>query len=188
MRRVDVNTKAVLVILSISVLAAGCSPMFDVSANHDPEANFNAYVSYNLMENSDLDMGTAAAAEFAGRRQVMQDELVKALNRNMQAKGFKLDTENPEILVAYYVGVRNEIFVADFGFDYNDISGAAAVQTVRDGSVRIDFVDTELKKVVWSGEGHGAVNVDPTEDMIRKNVNHAVDKLLKQYPPKKSPY
>jgi hypothetical protein len=162
--------------------------MLDVSYNHDPEANFKAYVTYDLMDNASLELTPAAQNEFAGRQEVMEVELVKALNRNMQALGFKQDTENPDIMVAYFLGVRNEIFAAQFGFDYNDISGAAAVQNVQDGAMRIDFVDTQLKKVVWSGEGHGAVNRDPSEEIIRTNVNRAVDKILKQYPPKKSPY
>jgi len=183
-----VKTKRLIVVLFAASLAASCSPMFDVSYKHDPEANFKAYVTYDLMDNAALELTPAARNEFAGRREVMEEELVKALNRNMQELGFKQDTDNPDIMVAYYIGVRNEIFAAQFGFDYNDISGAAAVQNVQDGAMRVDFVDTQTKQVVWSGEGHGAVNRDPSEEIIRTNINRAVDKLMKQYPPKKSPY
>lgn len=180
--------KKLITVVCLSVLAAACSPMFDVSYTSDPEANFKAYVTYDLMDNEAFDLTPSAAAEFAGRRKVMEEELVKALHTYMQAEGFKLDENNPDILVAYYVGVRGEIFVAQFGFDYNDVSSPAAVETVQDGSMRIDLVDTETKKVAWSGSGHGAVNRDPTEDMIRKNVDRAVKKILEQYPPTKSPY
>jgi len=183
-----VKMKRLIGILFAASLAAACSPMFDVSYTHDPEANFKAYVTYDLMDNEAMELTAAARNEFAGRREVMEEALVESLNKHMQALGFEQDADDPDIMVAYYVGVRNEIFAAQFGFDYNDIAGSAAVQTVNDGSMRIDFVDTELKKVIWSGEGHGAVNRDPTEDMIRKNIDRAVEKLLKQYPPKKSPY
>jgi hypothetical protein len=183
-----VNTSRLLMIVFLGLLAAGCSPMLDVSSNYDFDADFTAYKTYDLMKPEELQLSPSASAEFAGRRHVMEAELVKALNANMQALGFKRDADNPDIMVAYYVGVRDEVFTANYGFDYNDITGAAAVQNVQDGSVRIDFVDPKTKQVVWTGEGHGAVNRDPTEDMIRTNVNRAVEKILKQYPPKKSPY
>jgi hypothetical protein len=162
--------------------------MLDVSYKHDPEANFKSYVTYDLMDNEAMELTGAARNQFAGRREVMQDELIKALNRNMQALGFELDENDPDILVAYYVGVRDEIFVADFGYEYSFMATSSDVQSVRDGAMRVDLVDTESKKVVWSGEGHGAVNRDPSEEIIRTNVNRAVDKIMKQYPPKKSPY
>jgi len=181
-------TKTLITLVCLSVLAAACSPMFDVSFTSDPEANFKAYVTYDLMDNEAFDLTASAAAEFAGRRKVMEEELVKSLHKYMQAEGFELDEENPDILVAYYAGVRKEIFVAQFGFDYNDLSSMAATETVQDGSMRVDLVDTQTKKVVWSGSGHGAVNRDPTEDMIRKNTDRAVRKILEQYPPTKSPY
>lgn len=181
-------TKKLITVVCLSVLTAACSQMFDVSFTHDPEANFKAYATYDLMDNEAFELTPSAAAKAAGRRLVMQEELVKALHKNMQAEGFKLDEEDPDILVAYYVGVKNEVFVAQYGFDYNDLSDMAATETVQDGAMRVDFVDTETKKVVWSGSGHGAVNRDPTEDMIRSNIDNAVKKLIEQYPPTKSPY
>jgi hypothetical protein len=162
--------------------------MFDVSYKNDPDADFKAYTTYNLMENQPMDLTAAAQNKFAGRQKVMQEELVKALDRNMQALGFTKDTKNPDILVAYYVGVRNEVFMANFGYDYAFMSDNAQIQTVQDGAVRVELVDTKLKKAVWVGEGHGAVNQDPSEEIIRTNVNKAIDKIMKQYPPKKSPY
>jgi hypothetical protein len=180
--------KTLIIVVCLSVLVAACSPMFDVSYTHDPEATFKAYATYNLMDNEAFALTPSAEQEFAGRRQMMQEELVKALNKYIQAEGLVLDEKDPDILVAYYVGVRDEIFAAQYGFDYNDQSGAAVTQTVQDGAMRVDFVDTETKKVVWSGSGHGAVNRDPTEDMIRQNIDRAVKKLIEQYPPTKSPY
>jgi hypothetical protein len=183
-----VTVKRLIPILLISALAAGCSPMFDVSADFDPDANFSSYRTYDLMESSETGLSSRAAEKFADRHEVMVAELTTSINEYMQAKGFSWDSEDPDILVAYYVGVRDEIFASDFGLDYNDITGAAAIQQVQDGSIRIDFVDPRLKKVVWTAVGFGAVNRDPTAEMIRKNINRAVKKLLDQYPPKKPKY
>jgi hypothetical protein len=180
-----VYSRLLIAALCVSVWGAGCAPMLEVKDTFDPETNFAKYATYDLMPKSEFEMSPAASQEFSGRRQVMEEELVKAVTATMEAKGFERDTENPDIIVSYLVGVRQEVYAASFGFDYNDATGAAVVQTVQDGSMRIDFVDTETNTLVWRGLGFGAVNRDPTEDMIRKNIDRAVKKILDQYPPKK---
>ncbi|MCK4774804.1 MAG: DUF4136 domain-containing protein, partial [Candidatus Krumholzibacteria bacterium] len=100
-------------------------------------------------------------------------------------KGFTRVTINPDLLIAYFVGVRNEVFMSNYGMHYADYTGNVVVQSVQDGTLRIDFVDPKTERLVWRGSAYGAVNRDPTEDMIRKNVDRAVKKTLDQYPPKK---
>jgi hypothetical protein len=172
------------VVFVVAVLAA-CSPMLEVNNTFDDEANFNGYITYDIMAKEQMDMTGSAAAKFAGRREVLEDEMVKAIKKNMEAKGFEFDPENPDILVAYYVGVRNEVFMANYGMTYADLTENVAVQSVQDGTMRIDFVDAKTEQLVWRGDAYGAVNRDPTEDMIRKNVDRAVKKVIDQYPPKK---
>jgi hypothetical protein len=47
----------------------------------------------------------------------------------------------------------------------------------------IDFVDAKKELVVWRGIALAALNVDPNVTIVTKNVNRAVEKILKQYPP-----
>ena len=178
------NTKGILAVSCVLALATGCSPMLVVNQDFDASSDFSTYQTYDLMPKDEVAMSSDADAKFAGRRTVLEDELRTSVKSKMEAKGFTRDTNNPDLLVAYYVGVRNEVFMSNYGMQYADMSGTVQVQTVQDGTIRIDFVDTKTERLVWRGSAHGAVNRDPTEDMIRKNVKRAVDKLLDQYPPK----
>jgi hypothetical protein len=180
-----VNTKGLLFAVFVSIIAAGCAPMLEVNQDFDYEADFAAFKTYDLMPKEDVEVSTDAAMKFADRRQVLEDELRKAIKANMEAKGFQRVNEDPDLLVAYYVGVRNEIFMSNYGMTYADITGNVMVQSVQDGSMRIDFVDPKTERLVWRGMAYGAVNRDPTEEMIRKNVDRAVKKTIDQYPPKK---
>jgi len=177
--------KISIVALFVAVLVVGCAPMLEVSNNFDPETNFAQYATYDLAPKDQLEMSAETAAKFSGKRDLIDEEIVKALTAEMEAKGFKRDTENPDIVVVYLLGVRREVFAADFGYEYAFESGMVSTQTVQDGAMRIDMIDNETKIVVWQGEGYGAVNRDPTEDMIRKNIDRAVKKILDQYPPDK---
>ena len=166
-------------------LAAGCSPMLEVNDNFDEATDFSNYQTYDLMPRGDVAMTAEAEAKFAGRRQVMEEELRKALKKHLEAKGITRVTDNPDLLIAYFVGVRDEVFMSNYGMTYADYTGNVIIQSVQDGTLRIDFVDPKTERLVWRGSAYGAVNRDPTEDMIRKNIDRAVKKTLDQYPPKK---
>ena len=179
------KARLIVFAMSITVLAMGCAPMLDVNQKFDEKVDFKAYKTYNLMAKEDVQASPDADAKVGARTKLIEDEMREALKREMEKKGFTRDTENPEILVAYYLGVRKEIFLSTWGVDYQDLSGNVATQTVEDGVIRIDFVDTETEKLVWRGTGHGAVNRDPTDEMIKTNIDRAVNKILGQYPPSK---
>lgn len=166
-------------------LAAGCSPMLEVNQDFDEATDFSNYQTYDLMPKDDEVMTADAAAKFASKRQVLEEELRNAMKKHMETIGFTRVTDNPDLLIAYFVGVRNEVFMSNYGMTYADYTGNVIIQSVQDGTLRIDFVDPKTERLVWRGSAYGAVNRDPTEDMIRKNIDRAVKKTLDQYPPKK---
>jgi hypothetical protein len=180
-----VKIEILLVVFCAWVLVAGCTPMLNVSQDFDSEANFKGFLTYDLMSKEDVALSAEAEAKFGDRRQLIEEEMRKAVKAQMEAKGFKRVTSDPDILVAYYVGVRNEVFMSNYGMTYWQISGNVEVEAVQDGAMRIDFVNPDTKRTVWSGTGYGAVNRDPTEDMIRKNIDRSVKKIMDQYPPDK---
>ncbi len=179
------NIRRFVIVSCVVVLAVGCAPMLEVNEDFDEATDFSNYQTYDLMPKDDEAMSADAAAKFAGRRQLLEEEFRKALKKYMEAKGFTRVTDNPNLLIAYFVGVRDEVFMSNYGMHYADYTGNVIIQSVQDGTLRIDFVDPKTERLVWRGSAYGAVNRDPTEDMIRKNVDRAVKKTLDQYPPKK---
>jgi len=160
--------------------------MLEVSNDFDPETDFAVFKTYDLMPKADVALSADAEAAFGERKRILEEEFRNALKREMEAKGFTRDTSNPDIMIAYYIGVRDEVFVSNYGMTYADLTGNYMKESLSDGAVRIDFVDPKKERLVWSGTAFTAVNRDPTEDMIRKNVDRAVKKMLDQYPPKKT--
>ena len=54
------------------------------------------------------------------------------------------------------------------------------------GTLVIDAIDTAKKEVVWRGMGVKEVDVQAKADKRDKNINSAVKKILKNFPPKKN--
>jgi hypothetical protein len=56
--------------------------------------------------------------------------------------------------------------------------------TINVGSLNLDMYDVALRKQVWRGEA--TKTIDPPKDpaKLQKNINKAMAKLLKNYPPR----
>ncbi|MCK5617946.1 MAG: DUF4136 domain-containing protein, partial [Candidatus Krumholzibacteria bacterium] len=105
------NIRRFVIVSCVVVLAVGCAPMLEVNQDFDSETDFSNYQTYDLMPKDDQAMSADAAAKFAGRRQLLEEEFRKALKKYLEAKGFTRVTINPDLLIAYFVGVRNEVFM-----------------------------------------------------------------------------
>jgi hypothetical protein len=58
------------------------------------------------------------------------------------------------------------------------------VQVHENGTLIIDIIDGRTKEMVWRGIGSGQIDRTKPEDTQVKNVTDAVDKILKNFPPK----
>ena len=163
-----------------AVLVAGCGgPMVEVSQKFEKTTDFSSYKSYAWMEGqsrSDIKVG--------GGRDIDLDGVIRdAVNKQMEAKGFVEVNRQPDVLVKYHAGARNTYYTTNFGMHYHEKVGWSETESVQDGQLTVDLVDAKTETVVWRGTAWGAMNVDPNQTIVNKNVNRAVEKLFKQYPP-----
>jgi hypothetical protein len=178
-RRCLVKSMGLGVLLATLVIAGCGGPMVDVSQKFEQTTDFKAYTTYAWMDGesrSDIKVG--------GARDIDLDNIIRdAVETEMKKKGFVKVTANPNILVKYHAAVAKTYYVTDFGMHYHEKVGWTDTESARDGQLTIDFVDGERDLVVWRGVALTAINVDPNASIVTKNVNRAVEKILKQYPP-----
>ena len=162
----------------VLVVAIGCSPMLEVSQKYDDTIHFDRFKTYDWARSE-------VPGEFRDTKKLLDlDSLITAVvDSKMVTLGFTRDSVNPDILVAYHLGVHDQVFVSDYGMHYYQKTGWSETETVQDGMLIIDFVLNGTTDRVWQGTGYGAMNVDPTPDMVKKNVERAIEKIFKQYPP-----
>ena len=163
----------------IVALVAGCGgPMVEVNQRFQQTTDFTKYKTYAWLD------GGSRSDLSAGSRDIDVDGTIrKAVEKQMAEKGFVKVSAEPDLLIKYYAGLRNTTYVTDFGMHYQEKVGWSESQTVQDGQLTVDFMDRKTDTVVWRGVAWGAMNVDPNQTIVTKNVNHAVQKMFQQYPP-----
>ena len=72
------------------------------------------------------------------------------------------------------------------GFRWGGLGMAsAASSTITNGTLVLDMYDPATKQLVWTG--HATKTLSPgDEKKLQKNLDKAMQKLLKNYPPKKN--
>lgn len=167
----------------LAVTTLGCSQMVEVKQDFDHYADFESFKTYDWL--SQPGEGIPADSEESVERFEFLDTTIReAVRKQLTAKGFTETTENPDILVVYYLGLQDKLGYADFNLDYSTEFRNSDVWHMGGAVLVIELINKETDHLVWRGQGEGAVNVDPTPEMVKKNVNRAVEKIFDQYPPK----
>jgi hypothetical protein len=172
-------------ILLLLAAAAGCSTVYDVQYDYNQTTDFSNLKTYNWMrvpEKADIDTLNVMRVQ-------------KAVNAEMQAKGLKLTSDNPDFLIAEHMGKKEKVSVRDWGYDYGPYAGywggywgPGGVSTFQyeEGSLILDFVDPQTKKLIWRGSAKAEIDNVRTVEEREKLINEAVQKILKNFPPPSS--
>ena len=168
------------VALFLAFAALGCSQAVNVDQVFD-DVDFTTFKTYAWMPRPEGDTGVPT-----GRQKYLEDALTKTIEQQLAAKGFAKVSEGSDVLVGYWYGLADEEpRSTDFTVDYTTSYSKREVWEGGGGVIRIDLVNPKTTRIVWRGRGEGAVNIDPTPDMVEKNVDRAVTKIFTQYPPTK---
>ena len=167
------------VVCVLMVAALCCSQMVEVSQDVYDSAPFDTFKTYSF---APIPKDGAAATP---KWRQAESFLVEAINTQMAKKGFTRVDVNPDVYVAHNFGSVDKYTVyADYNVDYSRDYSNAEVWKTGGGVLIIDIVNAKTDRLAWHGIAHVAINVDPTTEMIEKNMNRAVEKILDQYPPK----
>jgi hypothetical protein len=180
-RSLEMRTLSVLFVLSLVVLVAGCSSM-RTSFDYDPTADFPQYATYAWMDRASSGPAGSGAqpSDMTGKRvrMAMDDELAR--------RGMTVDTTNPDLLIAYYVGVEEKVDVTDWGYRYYGGWYGRDVDVYRYqmGSIVLDMVDASTSELVWRGVVTDYVSEQKSPQERERQVREAAAALLANYPPK----
>ena len=184
--------------LSVVVLAgalAGCSSL-KVNTEYDPTAPFPSYKTYAWNPRVP---GPEEAPPI--RNPVVRDQVVRAVDRELSAKGFTQvqPDANPDLLVSVHGWAQSRIEVTNYGYAYAPgyvygpaygpyqpmpVAPATEVRSYTDGTMLIDFVDAKSAKLVWRGTAQDTFT-NPDLNTVKRTVDEATKQLLGAYPPKK---
>ena len=174
------------ILLSLLALClAACATGPTVRSERDASAAFSSYATFGFFE----PVGT----DKAGYETLVTQALKAATRREMEARGYRFATSGADLLVNFnaqladrtevqpravpvpnseYYGYRSYITWPDYG---------VVVDQYKEGTLNIDVVDAQRKRLIWEGVAIGRV----TEKVQRHRaeaIDKAVAEIFKTYP------
>ncbi|MGH7492607.1 MAG: DUF4136 domain-containing protein [bacterium] len=183
--------KSPISILTLGVLALvlGCSSV-TIKHDYDKDANFAAYKTYAWLA---VPTDAAGSVKAAMERNSLLDKRIKeSVNRQLEAKGFTPDTNNPDVVLLYHTGAEDKINVTDWGYGYGHGGygyggwyggGGVDVTQYREGTLILDFIDAKAKQLVWRGFATAALNPDAPMEKRERRLDEVITQILAKYPP-----
>ena len=157
-------------------------------------------VQYNYMPGTDFSrFKTYKWVEIPGIQypnQLLDTQIKQAIDAQLATKGLRRsDTGIPDLYVMYQAAVNQERQWNAYstGGDYWGWGGwggwggmsttTMTSSTINIGTLNLDVYDVAAKKQIWRGEATKTLGNPKTPEKIQKNLNKAMAKLLKNYPP-----
>ena len=177
------KTLCTFVVLCLMGLMSGCATtVYDVRYDYDTKADFAHLETYDW-----LPIPTSAEID-----RITIERIKNAVNTQLEAKGLKMTSDDPDFLIASHVGKKEKVRIEDWGYGYGPhgrywggYGGPRGVDVYKyeEGSLILDFVEPKSKKLIWRGSAKAQINTDKTPEKREKLIAEAVQKILEKFPP-----
>jgi hypothetical protein len=161
------------------LVAAGTLAAQDVHTNYMPGTDFSKFHTYKWV-----------SIEGASHpNQIVDAEIKQSIDTQLTAKGLtKTDGEKADLYVGYQTAVDQERQWNGYGMGGGPRWGGgmatATSSTISNGSLVVDMYDPATKQLVWTGTATKTLDPSSNQQKNMNNLNKAMAKLMKSYPPK----
>jgi Domain of unknown function (DUF4136) len=171
---------ATLSTLAVGLLLVLCpfSSAQTVRTNAMPDTDFSQYHTYKWVP---IEVNRHP-------NQIVDAQIKQAVDQQLASKGLTKTEGRADLDVAYQVAVGRErqwnAFGSGGGLRWGGGMGSATSSTIANGTLGLDMYDGSSEKLVWRGEATNTLNASANQEKTEKNIDKAVAKLLKNFPPK----
>lgn len=150
----------------------------DVHSNSMPGTDFSKYHTYKWVN-----------IEGASHpNQIMDAEIKQSVDSQLSAKGLTKTTDDKaDMYVGYQTAVDQQKQWNGYGMGGTRWGGGMATatsSTIDIGSLVVDMYDPSTKQLVWTGTVTKSMDPSSNQQKNQKNLDKAVAKLFKSFPPK----
>jgi Domain of unknown function (DUF4136) len=165
-------------LVGLSVFAAGVLAAQDVTYNFMPGTDFSKYHTYKWVN---IEGGSHP-------NQIVDAEIKEAVDSQLASKSLtKTEGDTADLYIGYQIAVDKEKQWNAFGMGGIRWGGGMATatsSTIDVGTLVLDMYDPTTKQLLWTGRATKTIDPSSNEEKNQKRVDKAMEKLLKNYPPK----
>lgn len=172
---------ALLVPLVLGLAVARAAAQ-DVTYNFDRDTDFSKFKSYKW-----VDVKSVQQADYRTAR-----EIIFAIDAELAKKGLiKTDSDSADLYIGYQTALSGptswKAYRNGWGYgpSWGGLPDTAAEEIIHARQLDLDIYAATEKKLVWRGAVSDAVEIKMNLAKNEKKIERSVQKLLKDYPPKK---
>lgn len=173
-----------LLSLCLALGLFSCSTI-KVASDYDTKVDFSKYKTFAFYKPG---IDQAKISDLDKKR------ILRAIEAELLAKGFT-KSEQPGLLVSLFTKSRTKVNVNQnnlgYGFGWgwnpwmwNGMNTNVNVSQHTEGTLFIDFIDSDRKELVWQGIGTAALKGESPKKR-EEHINLVVKEIIKRYPPSK---
>ena len=176
-------------ILIMLISFSGCSPM-PVKVLTDNNFETQNYKAYDIVPNEQVDL-----VNLELDKNTIDKIVTETIDKQMKAKGYKKSTDNPDILISYYLvtNAKTDVFVLNQYYSnlgYQLPPGRSSTRdslkfgevTYEEGILIIDIIDAQSKERVWQAYLTSRTDVYKKEERKERRIKNSVVKVLTPLP------
>lgn len=179
---------------AFQIVLAGCALLLccahaaaqDVRYNYLPGTDFSKYQTYKWVQ--------VPGVQYPN--QLTDAQIKQSIDAQLSLKGLRrVEGDTPDLYITYQAAVNQEkqwnAYSSGGGYwGYGGWGGWGGMETttvtsstINVGSLNIDLYDVATKKQVWRGEATKTLKNEKKPEKRQKNLDKAMAKLMKNYPP-----
>ncbi len=187
---------------ALALASGACASGINVRTTTAPDVNLSGLHTFRILNAPQRRADAPALPQDDPmlNNSITNRALRQDIAQGLQGKGYTIDQNSPDFVVAYYAGTKEKMDTTYWnpdpywrygyrGYRYGwawPWYGYAApypvmrVQEHTEGSVVVDVVDPRTKELLWRGQGVAAVSDDP--NAYAKELEKTVSAILKKFP------
>ncbi len=164
--------------LVLAMLACGAALAQDVSYNSMPGVDFSKFHTYKWI--------TIEGASYPN--QIVDAQIKSSIDSQLASKGLtKTDSEKADLYIGYQASISQQKQWNAYGgggLRWGGGMASAQSSTINIGTLVVDMYDPSNKQLVWTGRATKTLDPNANQEKKQKNLDKAMQKLFKNYPPK----
>jgi hypothetical protein len=166
-------------VLAFAMIACSVALAQDVTTNSMPGVDFSKYHTYKWV--------TIDGATYPN--QIVDAQIKQSIDKQLALKGLtKTDTDKADLFIGYQVSLDQQkewnAYGMGGGLRWGGGMATAQQSTISVGTLALDMYDPTNKQLVWTGRATKTLDPGANQEKKQKNLDKAMQKLLKNYPPK----
>jgi hypothetical protein len=171
-----------LIAAVLVVMTSACATV-SVGADHEAGIRFDQYRTFGWEAQDALPVGDPRL----DNNPFFDSRVRGAVELELAAKGLRLVTASPDLLIHYHASVQQRVDVMkrDEGRGYitPDYGQASTVVEFEEGTILLDVADAMSKRILWRGWAQTDVGglMNRPRDM-QKRINTSMHRMIKTFP------